>query len=250
MSSAAIVRTPVAAVSFLTRLPVGRLVAVDARDVVRAAPLFPLVGGGVGGAAGVTADLLAGPLPSLPAAAIAVGVAALLTGAMHLDALADTADGLGATTRARALEIMRDPAIGAFGATALVVVLLLDTGALAGLAGSGDAALAGVAAGAAGRAVMLPLALALPNARPGPGQGRLLEGLGTGPMLVAQILAVALALPAGVAGLAALGAAWTVAVILGLLYRRRFGGVTGDSLGAATKLGESAALVSALAAVG
>jgi cobalamin synthase len=84
MSAQELARVPVAAVSFLTRLPVGRFVAVDDRDIARAAPMFPLVGGAVGGAAGLTADLLTGPLPSLPAAAIGVGVAALLTGAMHL----------------------------------------------------------------------------------------------------------------------------------------------------------------------
>ena len=66
----------------------------------------------------------AGPLPSLGAAALGLGVAALLTGALHLDALADTADALGGATRERRLEIMRDHAIGAFGAVALVVVLL------------------------------------------------------------------------------------------------------------------------------
>jgi adenosylcobinamide-GDP ribazoletransferase len=247
MSAQELARVPVAAVSFLTRLPVGRFVAVDDRDIARAAPMFPLVGGAVGGAAGLTADLLTGPLPSLPAAAIGVGVAALLTGAMHLDALADAVDGLGTASRERALEVMRDPAIGAFGATALVVVLLVDTGALAGLSASGDAAVAGLAAGAAGRAVMLPLAFALPNARPGPGQGRIVDGLGLGPTLAAQAVAVVLAFPAGVAGLVALGAAWVAALAVAPLFQLRLGGVTGDTLGATAKLAESAALVAALA---
>jgi adenosylcobinamide-GDP ribazoletransferase len=247
VSAAALARAPLAAVSFLTRVPVGRIVELDAADLRRSVPLFPLVGGAVGGIAGLLADALAGSLTPLVAGAIAVGVAALLSGAMHLDGLADTADGLGVKTRERALEVMRDPSLGAFGVSALVVVLLVDTGALAGLAASGDAALAGLAAGAAGRAAMLPLAAALPSARPGPGHGRALEKIGIAPVLAAQAIAVVLALPAGVAGVAALVSAWVVAGALAILYARRFGGLTGDLLGAAAKLAETTALVVALA---
>lgn len=250
MTAVPLVRVPIAAVAFLTRLPIGRIVPVDGRDVARAVPLFPVVGGAVGAAAGLTADLLAGPLPPLVAAAIAVGVAALLTGAMHLDALADTADGLGASTRARALEVMRDPTIGTFGATALAVVLLVDAGALAGLGASGDAALVGLAAGAASRAAMLPLAFALPSARAGPSQAGMLAGIGLARVVAALLVAAVLALPAGVAGLAGLGAALAVSAALAVLYRRWLGGVTGDLLGAAAKLGESAALVVGLAVLG
>src|SRR3954471_24395642 len=104
------VRAAVAAVAFLTRLPVGRLVDVDADDVGRGAPLFPLVGGLLGAATGGVAVGLHGPLPPLAAAAIAVAVGTLLTGALHLDALADTADALGGSSREQALEIMRDHA--------------------------------------------------------------------------------------------------------------------------------------------
>jgi adenosylcobinamide-GDP ribazoletransferase len=249
VSPAGLLRLPLVAVAFLTRVPVGRLVVAGPDDVARAAPLFPVVGGAVGAAAGLTADVLAGPLPAQAAGALAVAVAALLTGAMHLDALADTADALGGATRERALEILRDHAIGAFGATALVVVLLVDSAALAGLGGAGDAALAGLAAGAAGRAVTLPLAATLPSARPGDGQGAVLAGLRPWQVAVGIALALALALPAGAAGLAAAAAAATVCVVLGLFYRRWLGGVTGDLLGAAAKVAETAALVAALAVV-
>jgi adenosylcobinamide-GDP ribazoletransferase len=242
-------RLPLVAVAFLTRIPVGRLVAAGPDDVARAAPLFPVVGAAVGAAAGLTADVLTGPLPAQAAGALAVGVAALATGAMHLDALADTADALGASSRERALEILRDHAIGAFGATALVVVLLVDSAAFAGLAGAGDAALVGLAAGAAGRAVTLPLAAALPNARPGGGQGLVLAGLRPWQVSLGVALALCLAVPAGGAGLAAVAAAAGAGVLLGLFYRRWLGGVTGDLLGAAAKVAETAALVAALAVV-
>jgi adenosylcobinamide-GDP ribazoletransferase len=241
-------RPAVAAVAFLTRIPVGRLVAVDGRDVARGAWLFPLVGGAVGGASGLVADVVVDWLPALAAGALAVGVAALLTGALHLDALADATDALGAKSREHALEIMRDHAIGAFGATALVVVCVLDAALFGALAEGGDAALAGLAAGAAGRAAMLPAAYALPYARPGAGQGRVVEDLGAVAVVVGVLLAVALALPAGVAGLWAVGAAALAATVLTLFAARRLGGVTGDVLGAISKLAETAALVAAAAA--
>lgn len=240
-------RAPLAAVAFLTRIPVGRSVELGADDVARGAALFPLVGGAVGAACGVLADLLAGPLPAVVAGGLAVALAAVLTGAMHLDALADTADALGGRTRERSLEIMRDHAVGAFGAVALVLVCLVDAATLGSLGSTGDAALVGLAAGAAGRAAILPLALLLPYARPGGGQGRVLEGLGPGAVLAGLVLAVVLAVPAGVPGLSALAVAAAVTLALGLYWRRWLGGVTGDVLGATAKLAETATLVTALA---
>jgi adenosylcobinamide-GDP ribazoletransferase len=244
------VKSAAAAVAFLTRVPAGRWIALDASDVGRGAWLFPVVGGLVGGAAGLLADLTADRLPALAAGGLAVALAALVTGALHLDALADTADALGGRNREHALEIMRDHAVGAFGATALVLVCLLDAALLGALAETDDAALVGLGAGAAGRAAMLPLGYALPYARPGEGQGRALEGIGAATVVVGIGLAVVLALPAGAAGLWAAAAAALAAVVLGLAARARFGGVTGDVLGATAKLAETAALVAAAASIG
>jgi cobalamin 5'-phosphate synthase/cobalamin synthase len=243
-------RSPLAAVAFLTRLPIGRYAELGREDVAAAAPLFPVVGAAVGGVCGLTADVLVPDLPQLVAGAIAVGLAALLTGAMHLDALADTADALGGMTRERALEIMRDHRIGAFGAIALVVVLLVDAATIGALAARDDAAVAALGAGAAGRAGMLPPARLLPYARAGDGQGRVLEGLGVGQIVLAVALAVALAAPAGMAGFAGAGAAAVGALLLALFARQWLGGVTGDVLGATAKLAETAFLVCALGVVG
>jgi adenosylcobinamide-GDP ribazoletransferase len=242
-------RPAVAAVSFLTGVPLGRWVHVEADDVARGAWLFPVVGGIVGGAAGLLADVTAGWLPSLAAGALAVGAAALLTGALHLDALADTADALGGRSREHALEIMRDHAIGAFGATALIVVCILDAALLGTLAETNDAALVGLAAGAAGRAAMLPLGFALPYARSGEGQGRLLAGVGGVTVVLGVGIALVLALPAGGAGLWAAGAAAIAALVLGLVARAKFGGLTGDVLGATAKLAETTALIVAATAL-
>jgi adenosylcobinamide-GDP ribazoletransferase len=237
-----VLRSAVAATTFLTRLPVGRIARVDAGDVARSVWAFPIVGAGIGGASGLCADLAAHRLPPLGAGAIAVAVAAALTGALHLDALADSADALGATTRERALEIMRDPRIGSFGATALVSVLLVDASLFGELARTGDAALAGLAAGAAGRAGLLLPAAVLPYARPEPGQGSLVERVDRRVVVIALLVSAALVLPEKGAGLAALCAALVLAALLTPFFRRRFGGVTGDLLGATAKLAETVAL--------
>jgi cobalamin 5'-phosphate synthase/cobalamin synthase len=240
-------RSALAAITFLTRLPGGRRIDVSGADVGAAAPLFPLVGAAVGGACGLVADALVPALPSLVAGAIAVALGAILTGALHLDALADTADALGAGTRERALEIMRDSALGAFGVVALSVIVVVDAATLGSLAETNDAAIVAIGAGAAGRAFMLPAARVLPYARSGPGLGRVLEGLGLGSVALALVFAVAFAVPARGAGLAGCAAAAAVAAALGFAVHRWLGGTTGDVMGATAKLAETAFLVTALA---
>src|SRR5581483_3157637 len=158
-------RPPAAALAFLTRVPVARLVALDGRDVARGAALFPLVGAGIGAAVGGAAAGLVHALPPLAAAGIALALGALLTGGLHLDGLADAADALGARTRERALEIMRDHAIGAYGAAAVALDLLVKAASLAALASHGGVVGAAIAAGALSRAVPALHALALPRAR-------------------------------------------------------------------------------------
>ena len=141
-------------------------------DVARGAVLFPVVGAGIGALVGGVAVGLESRLTLLLAAALAVAGEALVTGAIHLDALADTADGLGAPTRERALEVMREPAIGSFGATALGLDLLVKTAALAALLDGPDPVLAATAAFALGRAAPLAVSWALPYARAGGGLDR------------------------------------------------------------------------------
>jgi adenosylcobinamide-GDP ribazoletransferase len=242
---AASVRAAAAAVTFLTRVPVGRAVVVDGRDVARGAALFPLVGAGIGAVAGGLALALHPWLPAFLAAAIAVAGAVLLTGALHLDALADTFDAIGAETRERALEIMRDPRLGTFGATAIVFDVLVKVGAVAVLLDRGGALSALVAAGALSRAASAPLAATLPYPRPGGGPGSVLTGrVGTLAAMATVLIGVAIALLAtGVEGLLLAGVAALVAAVLGVTYRRWLGGATGDCLGAATELSEAVVLV-------
>ncbi len=108
-----------AAGSFLTRIPVGRGAATPAH-LSGAVVWFPVVGGVLGlGLAGVYAGSLM-LVPRLVAAAVAIGAGLVLTGAFHEDALADTADALAGRTREQALRILRDPAHGTYGVSAIV----------------------------------------------------------------------------------------------------------------------------------
>lgn len=242
-------RAAAAALAFLTRVPLAKRLTLDAADVGAGAVFFPLVGAAVGAAVAATLVLLHGPLGTLLAAALALAAGTLLTGAMHLDALADTADSYGATTRELALEIMRDHATGAYGATAITLDLLIKTAALTELAAEGGWRGVVVAAALA-RTVPLALASSLPYARVSePGAGRLLTDRLTHRRAAAGILvAVAIAtLLLGAEAVPLLAITVATAVFLLRSFRRRFGGATGDTLGASIELSETLALVVAAA---
>jgi adenosylcobinamide-GDP ribazoletransferase len=182
------------------------------------------------------------------AASVAVVFEALLTGAIHFDALADAADGLGAWSRERALEVMRDPSIGTFGALALLLDVLAKVGAIASLTNGGNAVWPVLAAFALGRAAPLALGLALPYARPGSGSGRALTDGSLWPRAGGLVLAAATAaVTVGWSALVVGAAAAGVVLLVGGVARLRLGGVTGDVLGAGTELATTGALLAAVA---
>jgi adenosylcobinamide-GDP ribazoletransferase len=242
---AASVRAAAAAVAFLTRVPVGRWLVLGPEDVGRGGALFPVIGAGIGALAGLTAQGLEGPLPPLVAGALGVGLAVGLTGALHVDALADTADALGAGDRERALEIMRDSRIGSFGAVAVALAMIVEAAGLGGLAAQGDAVSGFAVAGALSRTVGPLLAGALPYARSNSGPGSVLSGrVSSAGAAVGAVLATGLAVVLlGWDGLIIAGAVGAIAVACGIGCRLWLGGVTGDTLGAATQVAEVAALV-------
>lgn len=235
----------------LTRLPVGGRpdAAIDMSRAVWAYPVVGMLIGAGGGAAFVAALGLG--LPARVAAILAVAAAALATGGLHEDGLADMADGMGGgATPARKLEIMRDSRLGTYGALALIVVVLARVELVAVLAGDpGAAVLALAAIGALSRGTMIALAAALPPARTdGLGRGAGAPRPGFAVLgLVLSILPVAIL--AGVpAGLGAVAAAALAAAAIGLPARRQLGGHTGDVLGAGQQLGEVAALAAVVLA--
>ncbi len=235
-----------AAVGFFTVLPVrGSAVALG-----RVAWTFPVIGAGVGLAAGLAFALARGlGLGAMAAGIVAVIVAVALTGALHEDGLADTADGLGVRGgREDRLAALRASGIGAFGVLALILVTLGRVAALAQIGDGAEALGALIAAGALSRAALAPLMHAVPAAR---GDG--LSASAGAPTIEAA--ALALAIGAGLAWLATGFVAVLVGLIVGgallaglaLLARRLFGGQTGDVLGAAQQVGELAVLLAVAA---
>lgn len=241
-------RAAAAAVAFLTSIPVGRRFHLDGDDVAQGAVLFPVVGAAVGAAVGLAAVLLDVRLPAFAAAALALTVGLVLTGAIHLDGLADTADALGGRSRGEALAIMRDHALGTYGTAAVAIDLLVKTAVVAALLEGEDAFLALVVAAALSRTATLLLASALRYARESVGPGGVLSGrVSIQAAAAGSALAAALAFALlGTRGGAMLAAVAFGTALLGIAYRRWLGGVTGDTLGAASELSELLALVVAV----
>ncbi|MFJ1752481.1 adenosylcobinamide-GDP ribazoletransferase [Kitasatospora sp. NPDC088134] len=209
--------------------------------------LAPVVGLAVGAVAGAAGALAAWRGGALLGAVAAVAAGALLTRGLHLDGVADVADGLGSGKAAEdALRIMKQSDIGPFGVLTLLLLMLAQVAALAGqfALSPGRGALAACVAAVAGRTALAWGCLrSVPAARPG----------GLGAMVAATVppaAAVAVTvLAAGAAGAARwqCGAALLVGVAAAaLLLRRcvrRFGGVTGDVLGALVETAATATLV-------
>lgn len=235
----------VLAARFLTRLPVPGPCA-DFSELGKAASCFPFVGllvGGLVAAAGVSVSLVwHSPLLGGVAAVIAN---ALVTGGLHLDGLMDTCDGIfGGHTRERALEIMRDSRVGAFGALGGCIAILVRCGLSSGPEDVRWQAL--LLAPAIGRCAQVWAVTCFPYARP-QGLGSAVSGT-AGRWQVASATVGALLLCAAVAranGLAWLAAGWLGGGFIAWRIHRRLGGLTGDSYGAVTEVAEWTALASA-----
>ena len=182
-------------------------------------------------------------LPGGVAAGLVLAVQILLTGAMHEDGLADSADGLwGGLTRDRRLEIMRDSRIGTYGVLALGLSLGLRWSALAVLLPLGWQAV--VVAAVVSRAAMVAVMAALPHAR----SDGLSRGVGRpGPWAAMAGIGLALVITLG-AGITPMAAGLVAALLTGALARRKLGGQTGDILGATQQVAEIAVLLALLLA--
>ncbi|WP_232666057.1 adenosylcobinamide-GDP ribazoletransferase [Pseudonocardia sp. TRM90224] len=241
------------AVSWLTVLPV-RTGAPDRRAAAAAIRWAPIVGALLGlVAAGAGLGLTALGVAPLAAGLLAVAVLALATRGMHLDGLADTADGLGCYgPPERALAVMRDGGAGPFAVVTLVVVIGLQAVAFAQLSGYRPGYVLGavVLAVATGRAAFGWMCRrGVAAARPD-GLGATVAGSQPWWVPVLWWIALgALAYPVlGWRGPVAVGLAAVITVLLSWHTARRFGGVTGDPLGAAAELSTAAVLLITAAA--
>jgi adenosylcobinamide-GDP ribazoletransferase len=247
-----------AAVGLFTVIPVGVTPPIGRPEAARAIRWLPVTGLLVAlPAAGIVLAVDAGGhggARRLLGAALAVAVLALLTGGLHLDGLADTADGLGSRRPAsEALAIMRRSDIGPFGVAVLVLVILMQVTALAALAPGRVGAAGLVTAAVTARvAVVLATGPGSPAARP-EGFGALVAASTSARLRFSEAVLLLLAAAAAGAGLGGQALAWrfAAAALAGLAAgdllrraaRRSLGGLTGDVFGALIEVSATAVLV-------
>ena len=229
------------AIQFLTRVPVK---TQSPPPLARCVPWFPVVGALVGATVGLVAAVGAELVPSIVAATLAVLTGVLVTGAFHEDGFADVADAAaGGWNREQRLRILRDPLHGSYGVAALSGSVLVRVACVATLGPA--AAFAGlIAAHTLARAAAVGVMGVVPPATD--------DGLGAGYARDLQRNAVLAGCAAGLL-IAAIATGWWVAplavaalagaVAVAALAVRKFGGITGDVLGAVEQVAECAVLV-------
>lgn len=237
-----------AAIGLLTRLPV----RVDTdRATARgaaAAWAYPVVGLIVGIIAAIGMSIAAAiGLPAGAAALIGIATLSIITGAMHEDGLADTADGLwGGWDAVHRLKIMKDSYIGTYGVIAIVLSLLMRWLLLTELIHLG-AGTALIAAAMLSRAAMVGVMTWLPNAR----TNGLSRAVGRPTLAVALVAAgIATVGAMGLIGLISIGAAVAVSVMAvgcGAIAKAKIGGQTGDILGAVQQITEISVMICVIA---
>jgi len=230
-------RSLILAIQFLTRLPTPQVADFRPDDLSRSAVWFPLVGLLVGGGV-LAATWLGAQLDPWLGALFGLLIWAWITGGLHLDGLADLADGLGAAHRdpARLLAVMRDPHLGAFGVLALALQLIFKLVLLMLVAREG-VWLALLLIPAWTRLGPLVWTRYVPPLEQGMGE-RFAWNLSTRSILVWGLLLL-------------LASAWTPALLLaplllaawGWFLLRRIGGMSGDMLGAGIEVTETAMLL-------
>ncbi|EKN4769453.1 adenosylcobinamide-GDP ribazoletransferase [Yersinia enterocolitica] len=241
-----------ATLQFMTRIPVPERwtqgLALD--NYERGIIGFPFIGLIVGGIGGVIFTLLA-PWCGVPLAALGYVLAlALVTGAFHLDGLADTCDGVFSARKSeQMLEIMRDSRLGTNGGLALIFIVVAKVLVVSELAlRDAPMLLMLTATSVAGRTVIVLLMYRQRYAREGNGLGNIYIGKVTGKQTLVTLAggAILILLLGQSAALLALVTSMVVVALLATYLRRRLGGQTGDTLGAAAEVGELVFLLALL----
>lgn len=231
-------------VMFLTRIPIPVTIEFNEDDLVKGVIFAPLVGVLIGLIPAVAFYFLAGAGLASLAAATAITLQAVLTGALHLDGLADTADGFFSyRKRERILEIMKDSRIGTNGVMALVIIIMMKFCILISLL-PGHAVLYLVAAPAAARMTIAWSAGSSSYARSEKGMGKaIVEGTGASGMIISTIITLILVSAVFrfrliILPLLIVISAAGFALLFSLYSSKKIGGMTGDVIGAVIELTE------------
>ena len=237
------------ALLFLTVLPL-TAAGGSAQQLGRSMAYFPLVGLGLGLLLAGADYLLTIFFPHSVCALLVLLLLIYATGALHLDGVADTADGMyGIRDRASRLRIMKDSRVGAMGVVALLCLLLLKVVSLTAIPPAVRWQVL-IALPVVGRWMMVALAVLAPYARSEGGTGSVfVEAAGRRELLIATLFLAAVLLGLfQLWGLTLLAALILAVISLERYFRVRLGGVTGDILGAACEWSEAIFLLLASAA--
>lgn len=231
-------RSFVAALGMLTLLPVGRT-SPTPQDLAGAIPFFPLAGCLIGVIL-LALDFIFAALPEPVRAALLLGALVILTGALHLDGLADTCDGLAGTTPEERLAIMADTRTGVYGVVGVICLLLLKFAALASL-GPPLRGPAFIAAPVLGRWAMTFAITLFPYARGPDGLGyHFKQGARPLALVAASFLAAGILVPTVPWPLTStLTLVLPLVGLLGWWMTRRLGGLTGDVYGTINEVAET-----------
>jgi adenosylcobinamide-GDP ribazoletransferase len=224
-----------AALQFLTLLPIKH--SFSAREIGRSTVYFPLVGLLIGLVLAGLSLLLDRILPGSVVNVILLAGLAISSGALHLDGLADTLDGMaGHRTPERRLEIMRDSRIGGFGAIGIALFLIIEYVLLNSLGGN-SRLFALILAPALSRWAIVNAICAYPYVRT-EGLGKVYkEAVGGWQMLGATLIAIAASLLLfRLAGAVIILGVWIIANLAAVYFKNRLNGLTGDTYGAINEI--------------
>lgn len=243
--------SPLVALEFLTPLRLRRVKQWDDRTFGASIAWYPLVGLLIGGLLMMLDRALSLVLPPVPTAALEVAALALLSGGLHLDGIADTADGMAVQgDKADRLGVMSDGRTGPAGVMALVIVLIVLWASLASLGPTVRPA-ALLLAPALARWSVVPLVLIFQPARPR-GLGHALDTAGRWPTtIIATLISCVAAISVfGSAGLLLMVIAAIAAIVIAWSASRMLDGITGDTHGAAIEVSQVVVLLMIIAADG
>ena len=236
-----------AALQFLTSIPISIKRELSPQQLGRATAWFPLVGLIIGGMLGLLNWLMGFILPPSVTSALLIVALVIVTGAMHLDGLADTCDGIaGHKPVEERWKVMRDSRTGAFGVVGIVLLLLTKYLALNNIPAENMLPVL-LFVPVVSRWAMVYAVFAFPYARP--------EGLGaayktatrwpqfTAATVIAIAIASALFPLFSATGFLLIGCVWVITTLLALYFKHKFAGLTGDTYGAINEVTEVMALI-------
>ncbi len=231
-----------AAWQFMTSIPLPRPREASPEEIGRSAVYFPVVGLVIGGMLVALYWLLGVILPAVVVNALLIVLMVAVTGALHLDGFVDTCDGLAVQpTVEDRWRVMHDSRVGAFGIIGVVLLLLVKYVALSNIPGTLMIATL-LFMPVVSRWTMVYAVFAYPYARPS-GLGKVLkQGLGWRSFVIATLITLAVALAMfplwHFTGLVVMSCVWIMAVVMAVIFERKFAGLTGDNYGAINEVAE------------